>query len=218
MRYSSGCFKDCCDGVRLSWELEDPRGPNKEGERIPTTTVLAKGVRAAVLHMTAVMPVDPALWDAALRGATEEARQLLAGGANVEERGGSSLSTPLQVAVRNAQTEVVHLLLENRADVSAKDNGGWMALHWGALGGSEMVVKALLEHRANVLAETSNGWIPKDYAISRSHVKVVSMLKAEAVSRTKCVAFAMGHHERLGVGSRLEGLDPEVVRKVLEQV
>jgi len=34
----------------------------------------------------------------------------------------------------------------------------------------------------------------------------------------KCVAFAMGHHERLGAGSRVHGLEPEVVRMVLEAV
>ena len=43
-------------------------------------------------------------------------------------------------------------------------------------------------------------------------------VKEEAVTRAKCVAFAMGHHERLGVGSLVEGLDPGVLRMVLEQV
>jgi len=34
----------------------------------------------------------------------------------------------------------------------------------------------------------------------------------------RCVAFAMGHHERLGGGSRVQGLDEGVVRMVLEAV
>jgi len=42
------------------------------------------------------------------------------------------------------------------------------------------------------------------------------MLKAEAGSRAKCVASVIGHHQRLGAG--LLGLDPEVVREVIEQV
>ena len=44
------------------------------------------------------------------------------------------------------------------------------------------------------------------------------MLKAEAVSRATCVAFAIGHHQRLWLGLLVEGLDPQVVHKVIEQV
>jgi len=44
------------------------------------------------------------------------------------------------------------------------------------------------------------------------------MLKAEGVRRAQCVAFAMGHHARLGEGTRVEKLDAGVVRMVLERV
>jgi hypothetical protein len=96
-----------------------------------------------------------------------------------------------------------------------------------AYGGHAAVVEMLIEHRANVLAETNTrlisqetntGLTPQDLATSQSHLQVVAMLKAEAVTRAKCVAFAMGHHERLGVGSPVDGLKPEVLRMVLEQV
>ena len=35
--------------------------------------------------------------------------------------------------------------------------------------------------------------------------------------RAKCEAFAMGHQERLGAGSRVRWLDAGVLRMVLEQ-
>jgi len=38
------------------------------------------------------------------------------------------------------------------------------------------------------------------------------------VRRANCEAFAMGHQERLGVGSRVQLLDAGVLRMVLEQV
>ena len=49
------------------------------------------------------------------------------------------------------------------------------------------------------------------------------MLKAEAerreaVRRARCEAFAMGHQERLGAGSRVRWLDAGVVQMVLKQV
>ena len=214
-------------------------------------SVLAEKVGGALRHMADAAPfLAPALWLAVLRGATEEARQLLAGGANVDERGGPAphLATPLQIAVSRMNVEVAQLLLDHGAVVSARDNtgraalhsasigavallllqhgadvsatdtDGWAPLHLAALHGHEDVVQVLIEHRANVLAETNDGVTAEGLAASRSHLEVVAMLKAAAVTRAKCVAFAMGHHTRLGVGSRVEGLDPEVIRMVLERV
>ncbi|KAJ1467300.1 hypothetical protein T484DRAFT_1859254 [Baffinella frigidus] len=50
------------------------------------------------------------------------------------------------------------------------------------------------------------------------NARLHSTTEAEATRRTKCVAFAMGHHQRLGAGSRVEWLEPGVLRMVLEQV
>jgi hypothetical protein len=46
----------------------------------------------------------------------------------------------------------------------------------------------------------------------------VTMLQEAVVTRAKCVAFAMGYHKRLGVGSLVAPLDAEVVRMVLQLV
>ena len=184
----------------------------------------------------------PALWLAVAVEQTEEVRQLLAGGAHVEEQGGMlpDRSSPLHVAVYRGYTELALLLLENGADVSATANEGRTALHlasseavsllllqhgadvsakatgvyrgmtplhMAASVGNTEVVRVLIEHRANVSAEDDYGRTAEDslhiaQAITRSnlHHQVMAMLKAEAVSRAKCVAFAMGHHERLGEG------------------
>ena len=48
--------------------------------------------------------------------------------------------------------------------------------------------------------------------------QVAAMLQTEAVRRAQCVAFAMGHLERLGAGSRVRALDAGVLRMVLEQL
>ena len=54
--------------------------------------------------------------------------------------------------------------------------------------------------------------------------QVLKLLRAAATERAletkraQCIAFAMGLRERLGAGSLVRALDPEVVRMVLDQV
>jgi len=48
--------------------------------------------------------------------------------------------------------------------------------------------------------------------------KVAALLRAVATERARCIAFAMGLRERLGAGSLVRALDPEVVRMVLDLV
>ena len=48
--------------------------------------------------------------------------------------------------------------------------------------------------------------------------KVRALLREVAAERARCIAFAMGQRERLGAGSPVRALDPEVVRMVLDQV
>jgi ankyrin repeat protein len=207
-----------------------------------------------VQHMAeAAAPAQqPALWLAARWGRTQEVRQRLLGGANIEERSGHLIaSTPLQVAVRGGHTDVVQVLLEhgadvsadccNRytplhvaaiyghaelvmllfqhgADVSATDANECTPLHWAACRGHAEVVRVLIEHRANIVAEDNAARTPEDVATHFGHPEVVAMLQEAAVTRAKCVAFAMGHHKRLGVGSLVAPLDAEVVRMVLDLV
>ena len=87
--------------------------------------------------MTAAIRAFPALWMAVVGGEEEEARQLLAGGANIEERGGEpdDLASPLQVAVRRGFSDMVQLLLEHGAEITVQDSDGDTLLHltdfWG---------------------------------------------------------------------------------------
>jgi len=126
--------------------------------------------------------------------------------------------TPLFCSAMRGNEEMVILLLEHGADIAAKSNSGWTPLHGASHWGCGEVVRLLLHRGADTLPKDNYGRAPLDLATARAHPKIVAMLKAEEVRRGKCVAFAMGQHERLGAGSRVRGLEEGVVRMVLEQV
>ena len=72
-------------------------------------------------------------------------------------------------------------------------------------------------------SKTDSGQTPHDMATVRQHLQVAAMLTEEAARReterrAQCVAFAMGHQERLGTGSWVQDLDAGVVQMVLERV
>ena len=74
--------------------------------------------------MAAALEEPPALYTAAEGGRVQDVRQLLLGGANIEERGRNGVYSPLHVAVCMGRAEVVQILLEHGADVNAKTSGG----------------------------------------------------------------------------------------------
>ena len=71
---------------------------------------------------------------------------------------------------------------------------------------------------ADEQTQTNDGRTPEDVATTEGHHQIAAMLKAEGVRRAQCVAFAMGHHARLGEGTWVEELDAGVVRMVLAEV
>ena len=80
------------------------------------------------------------------------------------------------------------------------------------------VVELLLDAGADEQLETNIGRTAEDEATAEGHHQIAAMLKAEGVRRARYVAFAMGHHARLGDKSLVLELDAEVVRMVLKQV
>jgi len=111
---------------------------------------------------------------------------------------------------------VAQLLLDNGAKVGAKNDKGATPLHLAVRANHLPVVQLLIDAGADVLSKTNDGETPEDLA-SWNH-DIVAMLKAEVQRRARCAAFAMGQQERLGAGSRVQELEPGVVRMVLDHV
>ena len=153
---------------------------------------------------------------------------LLRHGAEVSAPNNSG-ETPLHCACRKlwgASSEghdaIVLVLLESGADVSATDSRGGTPLHEAANCGREAAVRFLLDKGANEKLKTNHGDTPSDMATkywgSGIFPRIAAILEAEGARRARWLAFAMGHQERLGAGSRVQALDPGVVRMVLDRM
>lgn len=72
--------------------------------------------------------------------------------------------TPLLVASERGDDAIVHMLLNNGADLHSITHDGQTALHRAAQRGHGGIVTALLQNSADVRARTSSGMTPEDLA------------------------------------------------------
>ena len=107
--------------------------------------------------------LDASLLNAALNNELEEARQLIARGANVEAVDTTG-QTPLHYAVRGDKA-VAELLIAKGAKVDAKDNTGATPLHNAVLSsGTLEVIDLLIAKGADINAKNSYGITPLHFA------------------------------------------------------
>ncbi|MER9681780.1 ankyrin repeat domain-containing protein [Mesorhizobium sp. M0184] len=83
--------------------------------------------------------------DAAREGDAGKVAELLAQGANVNDRD-ESRQTPLIDAALAGKTEVAIALIGAKADIEARNDRGFTALHAAAYSGSLDIAKLLLDH------------------------------------------------------------------------
>jgi hypothetical protein len=196
--YFESSFGVVCPTIHFNFDQSYHKGPPHHSDMVASTPVM---------HLLAVLTAA-------------EVRQLLADGADIEERGQGSNATSLIAASRLGNEAVVRVLLEHGALTSATTDDGWTPLHYAAFKGREAVVRLLIEHGADASAEDRFGWTPEALANSESYHYIASMIpvEAECKAKAKCVAFAMGQHARQGAGSWVRGLEVGVVQMVLERV
>jgi ankyrin repeat protein len=123
--------------------------------------------------------------------------------------------TPLYIAVYEGDNECAELLLQRGSDVNTECLG-MAALHTAVVNEDMGMVLKLLRYNASVLTPNRNGHVARYYSTTSPDIDEI--LREEEETTHKCLAFAMSHHHRLGAGSMVSALDPELVRKVLEHV
>ena len=114
---------------------------------------------------------------AAFFGHKELALRLIERGAEVDARSTNAMkNTPLHAATAGRKTELVNLLLDEKADVNARQEGGWTALHAAAQNGDRDIVEMLVAHGADLKARADNNQNALDLALQKGRQDVSALL------------------------------------------
>eukprot|EP00467_Chlorarachnion_reptans_P018409 CAMPEP_0114497030 /NCGR_PEP_ID=MMETSP0109-20121206/6092_1 /TAXON_ID=29199 /ORGANISM="Chlorarachnion reptans, Strain CCCM449" /LENGTH=666 /DNA_ID=CAMNT_0001674355 /DNA_START=158 /DNA_END=2158 /DNA_ORIENTATION=- len=80
---------------------------------------------------------------------------------------------------RERQIAVVNLLLDKKADIDFRDDGGWTALVWATRYGHTLLMRLLISRRANLEAETISGATPLHFAARNESLESIKILLEE---------------------------------------
>ena len=140
------------------------------------SSTLAAFMEEDSLPAEEVIDISP-LSQAAEDNDTETLQQLIADGANLEEKD-SDGSTALQYAVMMGNLEAAEMLLEHGANVNTKDDWGSTALMNAVFNSSDPeIVQLLLKHGADPSLKDSEGYTAYDYAVENKDAKLRDLLK-----------------------------------------
>jgi ankyrin repeat protein len=132
------------------------------------------GVRTGVLFKQIYNLYE--MWSAAQNGDHNHLLVLISLGADIEKRGGTPQSTPLQIAAHLGHMSVLETLLEHGANTEAVDNLGRTVLHINVFDGHIRIVKLLLKYNANVSARTTDGKTAIHFAVLLGRIDIINVL------------------------------------------
>ncbi|THC95621.1 hypothetical protein EYZ11_004883 [Aspergillus tanneri] len=84
--------------------------------------------------------------------------------------------TALHLAIAHGRDDIVQLLLQHRADIDSRSDGGWTALHYACDKGFEGIVRLLLHAGAKINSQLLTGVTPLHLAAQAGHTEVVQCL------------------------------------------
>ncbi|UCD52383.1 MAG: ankyrin repeat domain-containing protein, partial [Phycisphaerales bacterium] len=149
---------------------------------------------------------DKVLWGAILGGHNDIAERLLSAGADVQSVGDSGAlhvaalknnldgarllirhgvpvdarwlgRTPLHYAITDGRTEFCQLMIEQGADVNARNKWNWTPLHTACEHNYSDKVEILLANGADVKARNEDGNTPLAVARAAGHAELVTLLR-----------------------------------------
>ena len=116
---------------------------------------------------------------AARKGNTEHIRRLLDGGEHVDAMSPDLMEgreTPLMLAARFNDVDVVEYLVERGASLDMQDGRGFHAIHHAVMGGKMINILRLIELGGGVLKEDFDGTSPVHLAAECGYTDIVRLL------------------------------------------
>ena len=177
------------------------------------------------LLISAAVPPDSPVADAAMRGDADEVRELLRTGADVNAAQGDGM-TALHWAADNGQTELADVLVFAGANLEATTRlGGFTPLMVASRAGHAGIVRLLANAGANLEATTETGETALHYAAWSGNPEIVLALadKGAAVDAQESangqtpLIFAAAYGRTSVVRTLLEaGADPSIQTNVID--
>jgi ankyrin repeat protein len=116
------------------------------------------------------------------------------------------MKSKLLSAIRSNDIETAKLLIENGADVNAKNNyNGWTPLIKAVWDGHIKIAKLLLEHGADVNAKNNAGETALAIATERGNKDIVKVIEEAMKKRSK-------NHFLVGIRSEKERKEKEKIK------
>jgi ankyrin repeat protein len=160
-----------------------PRSPRRQEQsqpRLEKSSLIHRQDSQCVRAQQELAALNIAVTEASLLDAIEHGhisvvRLLLAAGVSPNARDHEGW-TPLMLAARDNQQDLVQTLLDLDAHVNARNKTGGTALMMAAMNDHLLIVDTLIRHGAVIDAQTPQGWTALTYASWKGHREVVAML------------------------------------------
>jgi ankyrin repeat protein len=130
----------------------------------------------ANINATDVFGYTPLHW-AAMKGSSESIEALIAAGANKDMPCLNYKFAPLHNAINENHNAAINSLINNGANLMAKDKDGNTPLHFASMMGNDSIVHKLISKGVNVNATDNQGVTPLFLANYCGHSNIVNVLR-----------------------------------------
>ncbi|KAJ8264368.1 hypothetical protein GJAV_G00148350 [Gymnothorax javanicus] len=176
MKHSTVNPTDGRSGVHFTLNIENILNPRMSARRCSAVSCVGGGAVSPGIEVTGAGEPTRELFEACRNGDLERVKKLISlENVNSRDTAGRK-STPLHFAAGFGRRDVVDYLLQNGANVHARDDGGLISLHNACSFGHAEVVNLLLHHGADANSRDNWNYTPLHEAAIKGKIDVCIVL------------------------------------------